>query len=135
MSKTKQNDKKEQALWEAVDGTVQIQSSCVFISHNSTEESTNTGLRILPGIQKRSLCYCYHDITNFHWAHLPFLRASEVSRYSSGVMDIPLISRSREKSLKVHTKTGKKPTKLAELSTSLWSGDDFDLIRSVCSVR
>lgn len=65
---------------------------------------------------------------------LPCLSLSEFSRYSSAEMDCPFASKSREKSLSVHTKSGKKLTNAAESSTSSASGEEFALIRSVSSV-
>lgn len=41
-------------------------------------------------------------------ALLPCFSFSEFSRYSSDVMACPLACRSRKKSLRVHTKSGKK---------------------------
>lgn len=65
---------------------------------------------------------------------LPCLSLSEFSRYSSAVMVVPSASKSKVKSLSVHTKSGKKLTKSAESSVPFAAGEDFALIRSVSSV-
>lgn len=64
----------------------------------------------------------------------PRLSLSEFSRYSSAVMGSPFTSKSKEKSLSVHTKSGKKLIKSAESSSPLALGEDFALIRSDSSV-